>query len=362
MAHDSSWSNDIAASLRSAGHETHLVDFATLAAGAMPTNRRDAERLLQFFSSVELVPRPRHPWLQHIALIGPLRRRIRAIRPDIVLCLYGGRFALAAFASGFRPYSVYVVGSDVLLAGRVQRLMNRFLLSSAAIVFANGNHLARRTQLQAPAARIQPLLIGVMTENLIRRPREPTPLIFSHRTFSATYDNATIIRALAVLPADVPPFRMVFASGGPDLEAAKQLAEALLPPHIRRHVEFWGGRALYADIIASLSKTDLYISMSLSDGMPTSVLEAMACGAFPILSDIPANRQLLEQVEHLGAFIPPSDHLALAHCIDRCLRNIDEQRALADAIQARILSIGDAKKTRRVLADELTRAVARRSH
>lgn len=40
-----------------------------------------------------------------------------------------------------------------------------------------------------------------------------------------------------------------------------------------------------------LNKSYLYISVSLSDGNAVSVLEAMACDCFLLVSDIEANRQ-----------------------------------------------------------------------
>jgi glycosyltransferase involved in cell wall biosynthesis len=40
-----------------------------------------------------------------------------------------------------------------------------------------------------------------------------------------------------------------------------------------------------------LRSVSIYVSMSGSDGASLSLMEAMACGAFPVVSDIPANRE-----------------------------------------------------------------------
>jgi glycosyltransferase involved in cell wall biosynthesis len=40
-----------------------------------------------------------------------------------------------------------------------------------------------------------------------------------------------------------------------------------------------------------LSQTDIYVSTSLYDGTSVSLLEAMGSGAFPIVTDIPSNRE-----------------------------------------------------------------------
>jgi glycosyltransferase involved in cell wall biosynthesis len=39
---------------------------------------------------------------------------------------------------------------------------------------------------------------------------------------------------------------------------------------------------------------DVYVSASLWDGASISLMEAMACGVFPVVSDIPANREWLQ--------------------------------------------------------------------
>lgn len=39
-----------------------------------------------------------------------------------------------------------------------------------------------------------------------------------------------------------------------------------------------------------LGDADVFVSTSLSDGNNVSLNEAMACGAFPVVTDIPANR------------------------------------------------------------------------
>ena len=360
MGHTSPWANGIASALKDLGHEIHLLDFDTLAFGGMPTNPQDTQALLGTYDSATHVPRPASSLAQHFALVGPLRHLARRIAPDLVLCLYAGRFALAAFLSGVRPYIVYVVGSDVLLAGRAQRLLKRRLLTSASLVLANGIHLATVTRAQAPAAKIETLLMGVDVEKWKPKPRLDVPRIFNHRTFLAVYNNEVIIRALAKLPPDIPRFQMIFASGGPELEQGIALADRILPARIRPLVEFWRGEARREDIRSALAQTDIYVSMSRSDGTATSVLEAMSCGALPILSDIPANRPFAGPESSLGALVDPDDDDALARQLEHTLRNIVEYRAGASAIREYIRSTADAAVNMPLLARRL-QWVAQRS-
>lgn len=58
----------------------------------------------------------------------------------------------------------------------------------------------------------------------------------------------------------------------------------------------------------------LYISPSSHDGTPNSLLEAMACGCFPIAGDIPSMREWITPGEN-GLLVDPQDPQALADAI-----------------------------------------------
>lgn len=67
----------------------------------------------------------------------------------------------------------------------------------------------------------------------------------------------------------------------------------------------------HGEIPKILSVADVFISTSLSDGNNVSLNEAMACGAFPIVSNIPANREWIDDGV-TGFLIDPADSGALA--------------------------------------------------
>lgn len=353
MAHGSPWSLDIAASLQARGIEVHVLGFEAPLVNDCPTDSQDLEDALSAFGSVTLVRRCRLGWAQILELSWAMRALAHRVRPDIMLCLYGGRHACAALLSGVRPYVVYVVGSDVLRAGAALRVINRVALGAAAHVFANGSYLAEVARQQAPAATVENLLIGVDSEQFVIRVRSGAARVFNHRWFAPVYNNETIIRALALLPADLPPFEMTFASAGIGLAEARALADRIIPPHVRRAVKFLEGRLRRHELLDQLACSDVFVSMARSDGTPTSVLEAMMCGAYSLLSDIPANRVLLDR-PGIGSLIGTEDAVALAGELARCIREVETCRAGAARIRAHVMQFASATKTRALLAQRLT--------
>lgn len=128
--------------------------------------------------------------------------------------------------------------------------------------------------------------------------------------------------------ATLPNVALVIAGAGSrraDLEAR---ASAL---GIAERVHLLGHRS---DAPALLKYADVFVLPSLVEGLPLSVLEAMAAGVPVVATDIPGTR---EAVEHdvTGLLVPPRDPRALAHAIDRVLGDVDSARAWTLAARER---------------------------
>ncbi|MHA1858050.1 MAG: glycosyltransferase, partial [Candidatus Thorarchaeota archaeon] len=72
-----------------------------------------------------------------------------------------------------------------------------------------------------------------------------------------------------------------------------------------RHV-FLRGRLPDEELYDLIRSSHIYISASLTDSTSVSLLEAMALGAFPIVSDLPANREWVIDGENGLLFRPGS--------------------------------------------------------
>ncbi len=190
--------------------------------------------------------------------------------------------------------------------------MARVSLNAAQAVLANGEYLAGKTRELAPRAPVQSLLMGVDTEQFSPLRERPLPVrIVCTRAFKPVYHNERLIDALQQMEGTKTEFNVTFTSHGPLLPRVRAVADRTLPPRVRSQVEFLGG---VSDRILcqTVQRSHVYVSMSRSDGTSTSLLEAMSCGVFPVVSDIPPNREWIDPTKGNGLLVPLDRPDALA--------------------------------------------------
>jgi L-malate glycosyltransferase len=347
----SPWARRMALQWTALGQSVHVVDFArpgrirTYLSETDPFQEESISRLQQTVAGVHRLHSRWQSGVRYAMCGRQLRRICAGCGAELLVSLYGGGWATLAYLSGVRPYAVYAVGSDVLLAGRLSRWISPHALRAAAVVFANGEYLADRTRAFAPGAVVRPLLIGVDTSVFTPAPRAPASLqIACTRGFLPVYNNEYFIQGLALLNGRASAVRVVFTSAGPSLDHARQLAQHSLPDPLRSQVQFLGGVS-DGEMLSTLRSSQIYVSLSRSDGTSTSLLEALACGLFPVLSDIPQNREWIDPRLGNGILVP-----------------LDQPHALAEALRTAIADCGlrlRAAEVNRRLAVE--RADARRN-
>ncbi|MBV9743918.1 MAG: glycosyltransferase family 4 protein [Acidobacteriia bacterium] len=349
-----SWAREAALRFAEAGHEVHAIDFADEPSGNYLRGRSDVHdapiaRLRNTLSGVHIIPgRDISQW-RYIKYAPRLRRICRSVQPDILLSLWGGGFAAISYLSGIRPYAVYVCGGDILRVSGFQKAFSRQALRRASVVFANGKHFSAKTREFVPEARIVPAYLGVDTDRFRPgNPKLPVTIVCT-RGFSKVYNNRYIIEALAVMPEPVPDFRVVFTSAGDELAETRAFADRLLPPAMRRRIEFLGG-VTDEELLSNLQNAHLYTSVSRYDGTSISLLEAMSCGLYPILSDIPANREWVEPSQSNGTLIPLDQPKEYAKALRRSIEGAPHQHA-AMFNRGLILDRADGRKT---MADVLS--------
>lgn len=362
MTYNCPWSGGIAKDLQEMGHDVHVFDITGRPESGLLNSKisgiqDDFNTFKNKIANVHLVNTSVQNNFRYILAASKLRMLAKSINADIILSLYGGGYATMAYLSGFRPYTVYIVGSDILLSYGHKKIINRLTLTSASQVFANGEYLAQQTNRQAPYASIMPLLIGTNLDAIpIAAHRPGTVQIICTRGFQSVYNNEAIINAISLLPHECPDFRMIFVSGGELLQHSISLADNILVPALRRKVLFWKGVS-YEKVLEGLQNSHIFISMSRSDGTAISLLEAMGAGLFPILSDIPQNRTWIDPEKENGILVPLDDNKALSNALLMAIRKADSLSVHAEYNRSLIREKADSKKNHRILEQRLREIV-----
>lgn len=113
-----------------------------------------------------------------------------------------------------------------------------------------------------------------------------------------------------------PNPRLRVAGGGSDLPS---LRAKVSERGLEDWVEFLGERS---DVPELMQSSDLYLNVSLYEGMPLTLLEAMASGLPIVATDVPGNRELVEDGAN-GTKAPLGDAEAIARAIETVLSDSD---------------------------------------
>jgi glycosyltransferase involved in cell wall biosynthesis len=264
---------------------------------------------------------------------------------------------MISYASGVRPYAVFLGGGDVLRVSGVQKTLSRLALNKAAIAFANGQYFGEKARAFAPDASIHSIYLGVDTDKFRLGMPPPSPVvILCTRGFSHVYNNGYLIEALSLLPDNLPDFRVVFTSAGELLEEAKALADRVLSPAQRQRVSFLNG-VTDEGMLEQLRSAHIYTSVSRYDGTSISLLEALSSGLFPILSDIQQNREWIDPQTRNGMLVPLDKPAAYAECLQVAIRNGAVRKSMRAVNRRLILERADGRKTMAKVASLLEKAI-----
>ena len=253
-------------------------------------------------------------------------RAVRRMKPDAILAIYLSSYGLmGAIAKSDAVLAHVMIGSDVMVApgrSRLYDLVTRWTL-------ARGDFFVCASE--AIAARLSSLA-NVQSTTVLTQQYGLEDWVIGHPLLPRTHDfvsnrawvpNSQIPMLLRIFARVRVPGSLALVGGGGPLEAEIRTLAAEDPrvvllgvlPH-RENV----------DVVAASA---FYFSMTASDGASLSLMEAMAVGAIPVVSDIEPNREWVEDGVN-GALVPPDNEPAavarIEALIGRTKAELDEMR------------------------------------
>lgn len=226
-----------------------------------------------------------------------LSRWLRAIQPDWLHAHYlTSHGTLAWLAQSWGGVSGHLVcsawGSDILVAAHrpsPTQWLTKKVLNASALTTSDSHHMAARMcVLGARDVMVFPFGLERMPSSTSAHDKD-AHLFFANRALEPLHDPLRVIDTFVAIAQAQPEARLVVANDG-SLRAAA-LAQA--------QRSGLAARITFVGRLTPEAQDDWYrraqwhLSLPRSDSVSVSVLEAMAHGCIPLLSDLPANRELV---------------------------------------------------------------------
>jgi len=181
-------------------------------------------------------------------------------------------------------------GSDILVApgqGWAYRWLTTQVLKACTVTTSDSEFMSARMR-ELGAAEVMTFPFGL--EQLPKQNVRKQPwLFYANRGLEPIYRPHRVIEVFAAIAAKQPEARLVVANDG-SLRAA--LEEQVRTLGLAERVEFTG-RLDATSQGRRYAPARWFLSLPESDSVSVSVLEAMAHECLPLLSDLPANHELL---------------------------------------------------------------------
>jgi glycosyltransferase involved in cell wall biosynthesis len=157
-----------------------------------------------------------------------------------------------------------------------------------------------------------------------------SPLVGNVAALAPHKGQKHLVAAAARTIARVPDARFLIVGEGELKDALEKQIKTLA---LERHVVLAGFRA---DAIGLMKSFDLFVMSSVTEGLGSAALEAMACGRAVVATRAGGLPEAVADGD-TGILVPPHDEAALADAIVTLLQDADRRRGMGEAGRARVI-------------------------
>jgi glycosyltransferase involved in cell wall biosynthesis len=310
------------------------------------------------FVPLQHVRRPIHP-LRDLAGFVELTRLFRRERPQVVHASSSkagvlGRLAAAATRVPVRFFTVHGWAFSAYsgAASLLYRVSDRLMAPLTTVtICVSEQELA--AGLEAGTCSAERSVVIHNAVDVAAAPRSGhdrlVPRLIAVGRLKAPKDFLTLVRALARLPEG--GFDVMLVGDGPD---RGEVEDEIRKLGVEGRVQLAGERS---DVPALLADSDVFVLSSRSEGLPVSVLEAMAAELPVVASNVGGLGELVVDGQ-TGVLVPPGDPEALAEALGRLIGDRELRRRLGAAGRARAERLFDLDAFRQAHLDLYDRQLA----
>jgi glycosyltransferase involved in cell wall biosynthesis len=317
--HTQRWANYFAAQ----GDEVHLISLERILS---PTKAQK----WQLRSRIELKA------LKYLLAYPEVKRLLSQIGPDLVNAHFIPNYGFLAALCQARPLVITAWGSDLLVVANrtpFHRWRTHYALSRADLILSDAQILSRAAyEFGASKDRVitRPWGIDLKRFQPGAQARDGDQVI-TYRSLRPLYNYPQLLRAIPEVVSELKSTRFLIIGEGEERDRLIRLSRRL---GVERYISFKPPLPL-PELVTELQRSTVYVSTARSDSTSVSLLEAMACGVFPVVTDLAGNREWIEDGVN-GYLVPPGDYLRLAQRITSALKD-EKLRAEAARINYRLV-------------------------
>lgn len=265
------------------------------------------------FSGQQLSPKAGSGPQRYLSIVDQVEKLATDFQPHLINAHFLPTYGLTAAMANIHPLVLTLWGSDILLSaqnGFLRRWRSRFVLRRSDLVVADAQNALDVAKSIASIRRQLVVSFGVSRvwyeSGQVRELKETDTLqILSCRKFEPVYDIQTLIRAARLLVNDGFNFHLTLVGSGSLENNLRALAHS---QGVADRITFTGALG-DEQLFNAYRRSDVYVSTALSDTTSVSLLEAMSQKLYPIVTDIPGNREWLTSDRYL---FKPGDAADLA--------------------------------------------------
>jgi len=310
---------DIANGLADRGYDVHLL-----------LSYRRGELLADVDNNVQIVElhTPHVPGLGVLASFPSFVEYLRSERPDVLFSQMTYANVVAILASKISRTGVTIVATEHDSFAAEARTKDRFVSFGARAVYWLADRVVGVSRGVAETV-VEETFIDESDVAVLRNPI-PIEEVYERSTeftnseyleddeyetiltvgrLSDQKDQATLVRAFARLHEHRPRTRLVIVGTGERESELRSLVERL---GLTDAVSFAG---FVDNVYAYMGSASVFVLSSRHEGLPTVLIEAMACGCPVVATDCPSGpREILQDGEY-GPLVPVGDESSLAEAI-----------------------------------------------
>lgn len=265
---------------------------------------------------------------------------LKKINPDFIHLHVSHKY-MPAIVLGSFPYMLSSWGVEVLrlpYSSILDKGLARMVATKARMVTTDAECLKQIwIELGIPGNKIEVIPFGVDTSvfnpnadgHAIREKfeigKKDTVVISTRPFYNDHYNVECLVRAIPLIVKACDDVKFFFKGTGPLEGFLKKLTKKL---GVWEYVRF-AGLVPHQELPRFLSAADIYVSTCFIDSTSVSLLEAMACKLAPVVTDIPGNREWIENGSN-GFLYPPKNDVELANKIIRLVEDCELRRNFSE--------------------------------